>query len=327
MSAQVLTTPVRHSTARHPPRPVNTPMIRSIALLCLCSLTGCATGGTWRATAEAEARRAIANEASLDPSKYPTRAVAILPLAPPEGDTLAAPLGFALAEFLSSDLARTGRLQMVERARTDALLRELSLGTTQQVQETSAPRTGKLLGARRVTTGAIVRTGNSYTINLRVVDAATSEIIPVSNVALNLDNPMEAEQTAVLRLLEALGVQLTTAERDDMSRRATKLPSLPALLAFGRGALASAAGDTKSAERNYRDAAKLDPDFSLASEKLDDLRNDPSASADGSAVKRVVQGVGEQIIPSAPIRTAEAADAPASGVQRLVTLIIQLGIR
>lgn len=294
------------------------------ALAILVSAAACASGSTWRATAVSEARRAIATEAALDPRSYPVRALAVLPLAPPANDTIAAPLGFALAELIAIDLARTGRLLIVDRTRTEALLRELSLAASGRVDSATAPRTGKLLGARRVTTGTITGSGNNYQIQMRVVDVATGAIVPVSSIPLNLDRVFEAEQTSVLRLLDALGVQITPSERDALSRNATAWPRLPAMLAFGRGGLASAAGDLKGAERQFKEAAKLDPNFAQARERLKDLQNDPT-SFSASPIKRVVQGVGDQVVRAAPVRTAEAADAPASSTQRLVTLIIQLG--
>ncbi|HZI44674.1 MAG TPA: CsgG/HfaB family protein, partial [Ilumatobacter sp.] len=70
-------------------------------------------------------------------------------------DTALAPLAYALADLLMTDLARSAQLRIVDRLRLDALLREVRLVEAGRVDTATAPRVGRLVGARRLVIGAL----------------------------------------------------------------------------------------------------------------------------------------------------------------------------
>ena len=102
------------------------------AASCLAVATACASNPAARrailiADADRAAKEAVAAESQIDVAKIPARSLAVLPFTVSEHDTLLTPLGFGLAEFLSTDLAVSNRLVVVDRLRMDAILRELKL--------------------------------------------------------------------------------------------------------------------------------------------------------------------------------------------------------
>src|SRR5262249_47352623 len=93
------------------------------------------------AVPEADARRALATE-KTGADSLPVRSVGIPPLRVVSSDTTLAPLGYGLADMLMTDLARSSQIQIVDRLRFDAVLREIKLTQAGLVDPATAPRVG-----------------------------------------------------------------------------------------------------------------------------------------------------------------------------------------
>ena len=273
-------------TARRPPAPVRVAMLAS-----LVALGGaCRTPATARVTpdrvaaAEAAAKQAIANERSLQVASFPERSLGITPFAVSSSDTTIAPLAYGLADILTTDLERSGQLQIVDRLRLDALLREVQLVEAGRVDPTTAPRVGKLVGARRLVIGALSqRPGGQLAIDARIADVATGVVQTGVSAAAPLADILAAEKELALRLLGQLGVNLTPAARAMIEERPTR--NIAALLAYSRAVRFEVRGDYTRAAQEYRAALRLDPNFALAGDRLTRLPGaspPPSLRADAS---------------------------------------------
>jgi TolB-like protein len=86
-------------------------------------------------------------------------------------------LGEEFAATLTDDLARSGKVRVVERRRLQPILEELKLSTHGLVDEQTAIRAGKLLGANALILGSYLKFKDSVRINVRVVRTETGEII------------------------------------------------------------------------------------------------------------------------------------------------------
>jgi hypothetical protein len=107
-------------------------IVRIVSTWCLAVATACASNPAARRTtliadADRTAKEAVAAENRLDVAKIPARSLAVLPFTVSEHDTLLTPLGFGLAELLSTDLAVVQQLRVVDRLWIGAVLRELNL--------------------------------------------------------------------------------------------------------------------------------------------------------------------------------------------------------
>jgi TolB-like protein len=208
------------------------------------------------------ARRDIANEATLSQQTPEPRTVAVFPFVYSGADSALAPLGRALSELLVTDLGQVTRLRVLERARVQVLLDEMSLSTQGLVDSTTAARSGKLLGAATVVQGQLSGTEEQLRLNAAVVPVARP-----ASAALLADNDalralFEMQKRLSLGVIQSLGVELTPAERDRVLRRPTG--SLEALLAYGRCLVASDAGDYGAASAACGEAARLDPGCAAA---------------------------------------------------------------
>ncbi len=219
-----------------------------------------------RRALQASVDAAIAGESALASTPPKPRTVGVFPFTYQGPDARLRPLGRALAEMLTTDLSQTDRLTVVERLRVQLLVDEMKLTDQQRVDPATAARSGHLLGVSRVVQGVL--DGNEDQLLMEAV------AVPVGGQSAEVGKPMSArdparrffdmEKQIVLSLYEAMGVELTVAEREAVLHRPTE--NLDALLAFGLGLEAQDAGRFQEAAARFSEAANLDPGFSAASQ-------------------------------------------------------------
>jgi tetratricopeptide (TPR) repeat protein len=212
---------------------------------------------------EAAVRKAIENEAQLMTTTPAPRSVAVFPFLFAAADTALQPLSRAMAEMLSTDLAQTDRLTVLERTHVQLLINELKLAQTDLVDPGTAAKSGKLLGAGRIVQGRLDGSESDLRVQAAVVEANTgaADMRTVEQQDV-LERLFDMEKRLALDLYASLGIELTVAERERVNQRPTQ--NLQALLAYGRGLGAFDAGDYAAAAREFSRAAALDRSFSAA---------------------------------------------------------------
>ncbi len=81
-----------------------------------------------------------------------------------------------LSQLVAGELAESSRIQMVERALLERVLEELRLSSSQLADPQSALRLGRILSARILCTGSLVRHQGQVQVNLRAVDTETTRV-------------------------------------------------------------------------------------------------------------------------------------------------------
>jgi len=152
------------------------------------------------------------------------------------------------------------------------LLDEIQLAESGYVDERTAARGGRILGAERIVQGSLASDQDQLRIEAAVVrsglapEAAQAENRRLVTEADRLDRLFAMEKRLALGLYDALGIELTPAERAEVTRVPTE--NLQALLAYGRGLQALDAGDVPASARFFSEASRLDPGFAMAREGL-----------------------------------------------------------
>jgi tetratricopeptide (TPR) repeat protein len=259
--------------------------------------------------ATAAARAALANERSLDPRSIPPRTVGVAPLAVRVADTTLAALGYGLADLLINDLTRSSQVVVLDRVRMDAMLRELQLARSGVVDTLTAPRIGKLVGARRLVVGALSdRGGGELSIDTRLASTLDGTVTNAISARAPLASILDAERALAYRLFEELGVTLTAAERAAIDQRPTA--SVAGFLAYSRGVRDEAIGDFASAATNYRSALRADPGFDLARARMARAQSRVTASNGERSSKSGASSRARSAINASPIATLDGgADA------------------
>jgi len=303
--------------------------LRAVALLGFALSTACATNPVLRrataiADADVAAKAALANEGRIDAGKIPARTFAVVPFTVAARDTLLRPLGFGLADLLANDLAKSPELRLVERTRTEAMLRELHMVDDGVADPKQAPRVGRLIGARRLLIGdAAMLPGNGVRLGARVVDVIAGTVQDLVYADAPLDRVIDAEKELALLIFERLGITLTPAQRLSIEQRQST--QLAALVAYGRGVQAEARGDAAGSIAAFEEASRLDAAFSAARTQAAAAPAASSARSNASSISRVVDLAAQGVNAPVPVKLPEAVDAPlASGSLLSLIFIIRV---
>jgi TolB-like protein len=219
---------------------------------------------------EETARAEVRDEQKLGQVAGTPNVVAVLPLAFSGADTSLKPLERGLAELLTTDLARSSRLTVVERLRLQAVLDEIKLQASGATDSSSNVRAGKILQAGRLVQGSILQQGPDLRVDAAVIDVPTTRVAGATNDNRALDQLLTLEKNIALGLFQQMGITLTTAERNAIEERPTR--SLAAFVAYSHGLLLEDEGQFDKAETFYQDAARLDPGFAAAQAKSQETR-------------------------------------------------------
>jgi curli biogenesis system outer membrane secretion channel CsgG len=103
-------------------------------------------------------------------------------------------LGRGAADMLTTEMVKTGSMDMYERERLASVIKEQNLGASGRVDPNTAARIGKIIGVQYIITGAVTEYGRSSTsgggggvkvgkidynstVDIRMVDAVTGSIV------------------------------------------------------------------------------------------------------------------------------------------------------
>jgi tetratricopeptide (TPR) repeat protein len=257
---------------------------------------------------DADAKKAVAQEASLAGQPTSPMVIAVMPLRFSGPDTSLRPLERGFADLLTTDLARSSQLTLVERSRMQALLDEMALQRTGATDAASNVRAGKLVRAGRVVQGSLNQVGAfDLRADAAVVDVPTSQIRGTVNASDQLEAVFNLEKRVALDLFGQLGVTLSPAERNLIEQRPTR--SMQAFLAYSRGLTAEDNGRYDEAARYFNDAVRIDPGFTNAQQKSQEIRQAAAGDAvTPASVEVSLKGTAEGAVVSA----ATQGNAPAT---------------
>jgi TolB-like protein len=225
-----------------------------------------------RSKAEKAARRAVAEERSLGTDKIEARSIGILPFEVTPPDTGLIAVSYGLADLLTTDLARSKKLEVVDRIQVNAVLREIGLVESGKVDSNTAPRVGKLIQARRLVLGRLGWTKNGKLgLSVHIADVPTGDLRAAVTAQATIDDILRAEKQLALEIFDKLGVGLTPKEQAAVEQMPTK--NVDAFLAYSRGVRFEAEGRYTAAAQEYRQAAGLDPKFGAAVAHLEAVRS------------------------------------------------------
>jgi len=154
-------------------------------------------------------------------------------------------------------------LKVVERVRLQELVQEMNLGETDIVDQKTAPRLGKLLGASRLVKGSFFNlTNEKLNIDVFVTKARTGEIEASTNISGNIKDFFRLEKELVFKIIDEMKIKLSEEEREAILEIPTE--DFFAFLQYSRGLDFEDKGQFTQAYEAYSQAAVSDPNFSQA---------------------------------------------------------------
>ncbi|MBI2796870.1 MAG: hypothetical protein HYX65_09215 [Gemmatimonadetes bacterium] len=190
-------------------------------------------------------------------------------------------LGRGVADFLITEMAGNPAIRVVERDALDKIMKEQDLGASQRMDQETASRVGKLLGARYMVFGGFIADpkGNVQ-LNARAVNTETGMIVHTDAVSGKADGMMDV----IRQLSEKLnkGMKL-----HDLPRRSAMAPAggttqvaaapLPAkvpfaaVMLYSKGIKALGEGNKAEATTLFKKCVSDFPEFEKPKDELKKL--------------------------------------------------------
>ena len=150
---------------------------------------------------------------ALQPTVMP---VAVLAL---DGRGVSAQEAEILTERLRSVLVQDGRYQVVERSQMETILQEQGFQQSGCTTNECLIQAGQILGVFQMIGGTVGRIGGSYTIDIRLFDVESAQILKA--VTRNFNGPIDG----LLNLMGEVGVELADDPNSSFSQKEGQLTS------------------------------------------------------------------------------------------------------
>lgn len=217
------------------------------------------------------AKKAVEEEKTLE-TEIGAKTVAILYFNNKTGQTGLDPLQKGLTLMLITDLSTIEGLQVVERVRLQAVTEEMGLGVSGLVDSDTAPRVGRLLGARWLVGGDILEKAQvPIHIDSSILDVPGPRVLGHPTAEGILEEFFKIEKDLLFKIIEYLQIKLAPEEIARLEKPLTT--NIKALLDLFNAIHASDRGNYNLAERYYERALKRDPGISPAEASLEELRS------------------------------------------------------
>ena len=221
----------------------------------------------FRQQMQIEAKKALIEESQLDVASIPNNTIAVLYFENKGTMRNLDPLQKGIAEMMITDFSKVSSVRVVERVRLQKLMEEMDFGSTGLVDERTAPRVGKLLGAFRLVKGTFFDlTAEKLRIDAFVARTRTGELDGITDISGNTAEFFRLEKDLVFKILDELKIRITDAERDAILEIPTE--NFFAFLQYSEGIDFEDKGLYAQAVQSYSNAVKADPSFTQAKSSL-----------------------------------------------------------
>ncbi len=165
----------------------------------------------------------------------------------------------------------------MERERIQYLIEELELtekqvGGKKIVDESMAPRLGKLLGAHSFIFGSFIRIGDNFRIDARIVKTETGEIFKTASMEGDPDKVLELAKKLTLKISKDLELKIKKMDKEKLEDLGKERVPIEALALFGDAMSNANQEKYEAAYAKLEQALTVAPDFKKARDMLDVIR-------------------------------------------------------
>jgi curli biogenesis system outer membrane secretion channel CsgG len=249
-------------------------MTRRTAARATSALAAALCAAPWAIAAPAWAQAGVAPAARSAPDTRPTVAVMYFnngAIGPANKDL--EPLTKGVADILITELSANAEIRVVERDQLQRLLDEQNLSASGRVDEGTALRLGKILGAHHMIFGGFVTDlrGNMR-LDARAVEVQTSKVEHVETVQGKMDNVMVLITDLAAKLNRGMNLpELPKAVREARGEQAKKVPVSVTLL-YARALMEKDGGNAAGAVELLQRSLAEFPSFEPAKRELAKLQ-------------------------------------------------------
>ena len=203
------------------------------------------------------------------------------------------PLGKGVASMMISDLSSVQEIQLVERDRTQDLLKEMELQHSRYFDSTTAVKAGHMVGAQYIIVGSFAAIDPRIRIDTRVVRVETGQIVKTAAVTGDQDKFFDLEQKLAQRLIDGLGVALSPEDQQRLAsrQRANRIDALSTMLGFSKALALYDAGDYLGAAEHMEPVLRASPNSDLLVASLAEIRRRATAASKEKAKDKLKTGL------------------------------------
>ncbi len=174
-------------------------------------------------------------------------------------------LSKGLGDMMVTDLTAVESIDVVERAKLDALLAEMKLQRSRYFDRRTAQKLGRGIGAQYAVTGAFTSLAPAMRIDARVIRIKTGKVVTAASVTGKADAFFEIHQDLVEKLVAGLDEVLAPADgkRWLEASQSNQVKSAKNLARFGDALDASDRGDLQAASSHMQKVVAAEPKFTL----------------------------------------------------------------
>lgn len=187
-----------------------------------------------------------------------------------------APLSKGIADLLIIELSQNTGIRLVERENIEAILREQNLARDGRVDDATAARVGRLLGAKHIITGSFVtdRSG-TMVVTLKSIDVETSRIAWTHMDRDRSDNFLALVAKVGQAVNTGLKLPALTAQARQTSEARTQAQArvpFRAVMMYSRAISAQDAGNRQEALTLFNQVVSEFPEFEDAKKARERLQ-------------------------------------------------------
>lgn len=177
-----------------------------------------------------------------------------------------------MAGMLISELGANPALRVVERENIQRLVDEQNLGASGRVDDQTAAKIGKIVGARYAVMGSFIDLYGDFRVDVRVVNVETSEIIKTEKVSMQREHLFDLVRTLAGALNKDLN--LPPLSRQVSEQRMSRQIPTEALTYYSRALLYHDRGNHTQARVMFQKAIDVFPEYA---EAKDGLQREPAS--------------------------------------------------
>jgi len=214
------------------------------------------------------ARQALAQEATLSAAATKPNSYAVFNFGVQGADESLRAVQKALTAMTISDLAQIKGISVIERSRLQALIDEMKLGQSGAVDQASAPKAGRLLGAENLIVGNLSDPAGKIGVASTTASTTRGGVVGSFSLAQAKDKFYELQKQLVASIIKINNIKLDRdTENAVLNQYHTR--SFQAVAYFGLGLDAQDRGDFQASKDYFALAVKEDPNFGMAKSARD----------------------------------------------------------
>jgi len=180
-------------------------------------------------------------------------------------------IGKALTELSYTELFRIKGISLIERNSLEKLLNETELSMTGIVDDTTAPKIGKMLGAKTIIDGTYLVSGSKCTVTYKIIDTEKSIILKAGTVSGTTDDIGELVKNFTLSAAASLKEIYPSIDITLIKSSSTAKISINSAKIFGNALDMKDRGKHSEAAELFKKLLESNPDYKVFKNALIDL--------------------------------------------------------